>query len=383
MNVAVLIPIRSGGSGGFVKHLREVLPLWKQHEAISRLCVICPEGLLEEAESFGVETRCVARDDYRTGFRGMGQIVDHEDFDVALSTIPRPIAVRRCPVVVMIQNVEPIQNAVYPMSFRWRLRRWALSRETIAACKTATRVIAVSHYVKQQLCERLDIGSDRVHVIYHGFNPDESSVARKPRDIAHDEPFIFAAGSIVPYRGYEDLVKALGGLRSTGESIPRIVIAGSTLKLASGYWRYLKRLAASLDVEESLMWVGQLDRNEMTWCYRNTLMFVQTSRAEACPNIVLEAMGHGCLAISCDHPPMPEFFGNNAEYYATGNPEELARRILAVMHMGEEGRNQYRLAAKEHVARFSWKDAADQTATVLGLAAHGVPPAHNSVEGGK
>jgi glycosyltransferase involved in cell wall biosynthesis len=368
MNVAVLIPIRSGGSGGFVKHLREILPLWKQHRAISRLSIICPEGLLEELDGLGVEASLVDRNDYRTGFREMGRIVDHGGYDVALSTIPRPVAVQRCPVVAMVQNVEPIQNASYAMSLQWRLRRWVLRRETAAACHSARLVLAVSHYVKQCLCERFNLATDRVHAVYHGFNPDESSAGCRPAFDTGGEEFIFAAGSIVPYRGFEDIISALGILRRKGERVPRTVIAGSTLKLASSYWQALKGLASSLGVEDRLVWAGHLNQHEMTWCYNNARMFVQTSRAEACPNIVLEAMGHGCLAISCDHPPMPEFFDTHAEYYPTGNAEQLAERIVDVLLMAESEMIQRSRSAKDHVTKFSWTDAADKTATILGLA---------------
>ncbi len=52
-----------------------------------------------------------------------------------------------------------------------------------------------------------------------------------------------------------------------------------------------------------------------------------TSRAEACPNTVLEAMAHGAVSISTDQQPMPEFYGESAAYYRATDAAQLASQI--------------------------------------------------------
>lgn len=365
MKIAILLPVRAGGSGGFVKHLAEVLPFWLRKTSVQQVSVFSPDGVIHGFEFLGDEFRRVARDDYRTGFREMGKLVDDGGYDVALSTIPRPVAVRGCPVVTMVQNAEPIQSPSYPMPVLWRLRLWKLRRETTVACRNAARVIAVSNYVRQQLTDRLGVPAVKTDVVYHGFDPSEPTMAARPESTPEDQEFVFAAGSVVPYRGYEDIIRAAALLRQRRGRALNVVIAGEAHGLAPSTMRRLVRLARALDVEPHIFWAGQLNRNEMTWCYRNCRVFIQTSRAEACPNIVLEALGHGCITVSCDHPPMPEFFQEHASYYPTGNADMLARRIDEALEMKEEVAEDRRAGARLRASQFSWERTAGQTIEIL------------------
>ena len=138
--------------------------------------------------------------------------------------------------------------------------------------------------------------------------------------------FLFTAGSIRPARGLEDLVEALPGL--SGRSLPStVVIAGRSDSGTSGYQKALTERARQLGVANRIVWAGSLGEAEMVWCFRHCAAFVMTSRVEACPNVVLEAMSQGCACVSADGPPMPEFFGDTAVYYRAGDAAGLTRGL--------------------------------------------------------
>ena len=204
-------------------------------------------------------------------------------------------------------------------------------------------------------------------------------MAARPDIALEDGQFVFAAGSVVPYRGYDDIICAAALLRQRSGRALNVVIAGEAHGLAPSTMRRLERLARALDVESHIFWAGQLNRNEMTWCYRNCRLFIQTSRAEACPNIVLEALGHGCITVSCDHPPMPEFFEENASYYPTGNANVLAQRIGEALEMKEEVAEARRARARVRASQFSWERAAGHTIEILGKTLGD----HRMIESGK
>ena len=86
-----------------------------------------------------------------------------------------------------------------------------------------------------------------------------------------------------------------------------------------------------------------------------------TSRAEACPNTVLEAMSHGCVSVSTDQPPMPEFFGAAAIYYRAGDAGDLARQIGSLQPAGSSGQDALRHAARERAGTFAWSQTARRT----------------------
>lgn len=364
LSIAVVNPVRVTGSGGLLRHLEQVLPRWQRDERVRRVVVIVPRGAIAGLGRMGAEIVHVAARDFATGFREMGEIVDGGGFDVAISTSPRVVPTRHVPLATMVQNIEPIQPARYRMPMLWRARLWRLRQEIKAAVRQATRVIAVSKYVKEMVCDTCGVAPQTVEVVYHGFASEDVSETIPPA-APRAGRFGFCAGSLVPYRGFEDVVMALGRLDRGGMESVRFLFAGSGHHHARGYERDLRRLAERCGVTDQVIWLGELGREEMAWCYRHAEIFVQTSRAEACPNIVLEAMGHGCAIVSCDQPPMPELLGNAAHYYNTGDPGQLSMVLSQLMSAPEHVRRGLGERARAAAGRFSWDDTATRTLDVL------------------
>jgi len=364
MDIAIIVPLRIGACGGAIKHLAQILPFWTQYPKVHSVCIYVPEGI-EAQLALPATTICsFPTGDYRHSYASLCALIQQKQHDVALIITARHIAIPNIAVVTMVRNAEPIQHADYPMSLYWQARLWAYRREHRGACKRAKRVLAVSNYVKQQVIKIFDIESDRVDVVYHGFHSEEATAESKA--IPNTMPgFLFTAGVLAPYRGIEDIIYALAELKRNGIAHPSLVIAGSSPGKDSSYEKGLRRLAAKLGIESKIKWAGQLSRQEMTWCYQHCQAFLFTSRAEACPNIVLESMGHGAVCISCDHDPMPEIYGDAALFYPWGNGRMLADRIKVVMAMDEASCLDLRQKGLARIREFTWKRTAAQTLQVL------------------
>src|SRR5207244_1201704 len=123
-------------------------------------------------------------------------------------------------------------------------------------------------------------------------------------------------------RGLEDLLVAAGD----SKRIKPVVIAGADDTTVPGYARGLRQRAGS-----DVIWTGPLTDPEMAWCYDNCSTFVMTSRVEACPNVGLEALSHGCIVVSADNPPLPEIFGVAAVYYQARVPSSLTSQLESVV----------------------------------------------------
>jgi glycosyltransferase involved in cell wall biosynthesis len=93
-----------------------------------------------------------------------------------------------------------------------------------------------------------------------------------------------------------------------------------------------------------------------------------TSRVEACPNVALEAMSHGCACVSADGPPMPELFGDAALYYRPGDAEGLTRELERLLSGGDAA-PALRAAASTRAREFTWDETARQTVAELRIAA--------------
>ncbi len=105
----------------------------------------------------------------------------------------------------------------------------------------------------------------------------------------------------------------------------------------------------------------------MSWCYHHCSCFVTTSRAEACPNVLLEAMAHGCLCVSVDHRPMTDMLAEAGLYYTLGQPTDLARQLAAALVADASTRHRLRASTSERAIRWDWRRTAAETVDQLEL----------------
>ncbi len=249
------------------------------------------------------------------------------------------------PVVTMVRNMAPLELPFGGSSLAdapRNLVRFFLARR---ACRRSERVIAVSNHVRDFLVDRWKLDPQRVAVVYHGV--DAGRPGRRPEALPDDgSPFLFTAGSVRPARGLEDLADTISQIPAGY----RIVIAGEPDRETERYASRLRRRFAS----EQVLWLGHLAAQEMAWCFKNAHLFVMTSRAEACPNTVLEALAHRCLSVSTDQPPMPEFFHDAAVFYRRGDQRDLARAIGQCLALTESARNEMRERAIARSRCFTW-----------------------------
>ena len=90
-----------------------------------------------------------------------------------------------------------------------------------------------------------------------------------------------------------------------------------------------------------------------------------SSRVEACPNIVLESLSNGCISISANNPPLPEFYGDTAIYYTPNDEQSLTKAVLHILNIGEGQRRSISEKARKRAAKFSWDKTVERTMTEL------------------
>jgi len=142
-----------------------------------------------------------------------------------------------------------------------------------------------------------------------------------------------------------------------------------------GYYRKLKTAIRRFGLESSILFTGPLSEQEMRWCYQHCKMFLMTSRVEACPNIALETMAQGCIAIVAHNPPLPEMLDNTVFFYPPKEHNALAGRIERVLNMSEEQLNAMRRCSLERATQFSQDKCAKLTVAELIKAAGCTPQA--------
>lgn len=366
MRVAIVNLTAGGLSGGYLKYLRRLVPRLAAHPEMETLAVFVPSGSRAQLGDESTVIREWTADDARRGFPRLKQDVRDLRPDVVFIPTASWLDFVPAPTVIMVRNMEPLVRPFSGLPLREGLRN--LARRIVArrACNRAARVIAVSNYVRQFVVARWGIPKDSVPVVHHGADAIEGTPAvTVPHALKHDPSieFLFTAGSIRAARGLEDLVEALPGL-SERRLPSTVVIAGQTDSGTSRYQKALIERSRKLGVASQIVWAGSLDESEMSWCYRHCAGFVMTSRVEACPNVALEAMSHGCACVSVDGPPMPEFFGDAAVYYRAGDAAGLTRGLEQLL-LERKVAPRFRAAALLRARAFTWENTAQQTVAEL------------------
>lgn len=352
MRLALVVLTSGSVSGGVAKHLRHVVPLLLEDRRVSELRIFVPEGALDgPPPDWPIEAWPSADVLWRRRFlkRKLAEFAP----DVVFIPSARWLPANGRPIVVMVRNMEPLEAPFASGRLPEKLR--ALARRLIArrACRRADRIIAVSGHVRDYLVSQWSLPEAKIAVVPHGV--EDPPEPRRPESLSGlpDAPFIFTAGSIRPARGLTDLIAAL-----TDERIPaelQLVIAGRADAGTGQYQEELVALARRLGVIGRIHWAGQLNPSQMSWCFRNAALFVTTSRVEACPNTVLEAMRHGTLSVSGDNEPMPEFFGDSALYYRIGDARALAGSVAKALALPAEEQARLREISCARAAHYSWE----------------------------
>lgn len=369
MRLAVINATGGGISGGYRNYLTNILPFLAADNRIDTLLCVSPVSLsipewtqqhqkiqFVECRPFNVFSRSLDRE--------LGRLLNSFHPDVIFVPTARVMSFNNVPVVTMIQNMAPL------VSWKWyglleKPRLAAQWLETFRAVRQADRVISISDFVRQFLLTSWGVNPEKIVSIYFGAPLAASNPVRPVQIPSEWTDFIFTAGSIEPYRCLEDIIKCVGySKKSVGRHL-KVVLAGSARKTMQSYERRLKTMAELAGVSADLCWTGQLSKEEMGWCYKNCSAFVMTSRVEAAPNTVLEAMACGAVCIAADNAPMPEFFAEAALYYNPGNGEMLAAAISDVLSWDSAKRGQVSAAAYERSRKFTWEITAEKTVNLF------------------
>ena len=175
---------------------------------------------------------------------------------------------------------------------RWR----SIRRRISEAMKKATGVIAVSRSLRDRLLG-LGIPADLIAVVPNGvdrslFHWRDRDEARRALGLARDEKIVLSVGSLVPAKGFEDLIRAMS------LPLPR------NLKLyliGEGPQRpMLTALIEQLGLVKRVHLRGAVSQAELPDWYAAADLFCLPSHREGCPNVVLEALACGTPVVATD-----------------------------------------------------------------------------------
>ena len=369
MRLAIINYTGGGMSGGYKNYLKKLLPRIAIRDDVEAILCATPEAVKIDSLMEGLKnvtfTKCRPFN-FLNISSDLSLFRNLEEFspDILFIPVERYLNFKDVPVVNLIQNMEPfVSNGDFnPLPERLRqLLKYLYGKRAI---KKSDGIIALSKFVVGMLKIR---SKNKIKLIYHGIDQNKFRQNHKPSNISDTwvGKFVFTAGSIRCARGLEDILSAINYIKTQKNHNVKLVIAG---KVDLGMQNYKKKLVQYIvknNLSSEIHWVGNINEQEMNWCYKNCSMFVMTSRVESFGMIAGEAMANGCLCISSSSPCLPEIFNNSALFYEKNNFTDLGDKILKVLNLNQTTKEEMSLQAVNQSKQFSWDICADRTVDFL------------------
>ena len=352
-------------TGGGVTYLRQILPLFAAEPGVSVYLILHRDQLrLFEPLPDGIEA--VACDYVPRFFPTLiweqfklPGIARDLSADVLFSTANfGPVLARN--------HILLLRNATSVIRLARRLRPviywFMLSAATIVSLLKARRAVAVSNYAARVLTFGLrSVREKKVSVVYHGTAP-----VAQPR--THNEVQgvnLLAVSDIYVQKNYHTLLRALAILRQSRTDLT-LTIVGQ--EIDSYYAQSLRKLAADLDLGDSVRFVGHVATDELDTLYRECQLFVFPSAVETFGNPLLEAMARGVPIATSNTAAMPEVIGDAGLTFDPENAREMASRIATLL-VDPQLRVRLGEKAAKRAESFTWEETARRTLDILRAAA--------------
>lgn len=171
--------------------------------------------------------------------------------------------------------------------------------------KEADHIIAECPQDEEDLMHYYQAPQEKITIIPCGFNPHEffpldQMLARAVLNFDRSEHLILQLGRIVPRKGIDTVIRALGRLRKTSLAARLIIVGGETDNLDPGCNPEMVRLrgiAKEEGVEDRVEFAGRKNRDMLKYYYAAADIFITTPWYEPFGITPLEAMACGTPVI--------------------------------------------------------------------------------------
>jgi glycosyltransferase involved in cell wall biosynthesis len=169
------------------------------------------------------------------------------------------------------------------------------------------------------------------HVCAYNIIDDDDSRTAIARAVADpwlqqkEVPLIVAAGSLAPWKGFDDLIAAMA--RVVLQTPARLLILGEGTMRGE-----LNKLIIRYGLQGSVRLPGNVD-NPLAY-FSRAQVFVLSSHVEGMPNVLVEAMLCGCTPVATNCPTGPREVLQDGKYgylVPVRDPDSLAHGILRAL----------------------------------------------------
>lgn len=286
------------------------------------------------------------------------QINEH-NFDVILFHNPRtqrqPALLDARTMLILHGDLSWELPELLPQS-QSRIRLWHMAQRLFMP--QLDHVFAVSKDLGNRVATRFDIPHECWSVLYNGVNTNQyhPEATLDLEKYGFEQPYLLHVSSYAKKKNPEGLLRAIGEL---SRDDPPLVICGSGWERQS-----VNKLIESLRIEDRIIRLGYVPEKDLPGIYANADIFVFPSLHETFGIPIVESLASGTPVITANVYSMPEIAGGGGLFVDPESYTDISRKIKFLINNADErsrlGRNGIDIAK-----RYSWKEAAEQVATIL------------------
>jgi phosphoheptose isomerase len=205
----------------------------------------------------------------------------------------------------------------------------------------ADQVLAECPQDVDDLMQHYDASRDKITLIPCGFNPNEfypldRLLARMVLNLPAQDHIILQLGRMVPRKGVDNVVRALGRVNSTSNTVRLIVVGGESDDITTECNPEIARLqgiAAEAGVSDRVIFAGRKNRDMLKYYYAAADVFITTPWYEPFGITPLEAMACGTPVIGANVGGIKYSVvdGKTGYLVPPQDPEALAARLETLL----------------------------------------------------
>lgn len=259
------------------------------------------------------------------------------------------------PLVVIYHQIRPASFSSFSEGVASRMQRGfhtirAVTRSLLPAlnrfaARHADVQIALSEATRRDVEEYLKIKN--CVIVGNGLDTEKF----RPLNLAKTYDAVFL-GRLAPQKGIDVLLRAWDEIARENPNSRLILLGGGRPEDVSSY----RKMVRDLRLEESVVFAGFVEDEELVRILNSSKLFVFPSRKEGFAQAVSQAMGCGLCCILSDIRPLREVYGGAAVFCPVDQPSALAEKIRNLLADQNE-RERLSREARRLAESFSWDDS--------------------------
>ena len=237
--------------------------------------------------------------------------------------------------------------------------------------ESVNRVIATTPEQKKIMCEEYGISDEKIAIITPGFFPDkyrrmaENDLEKFIEKYKLPARFIFAAGRITPYKGYDLLIKAFKYVNQEVPEVKLVFAIGSHEPSEMEKRNKLSQLAESLGLADDVIFHGYVEELELF--YNVAEVMVLPSTYEPFGMVAIEGMACGTSAVVTSRGGLRDFLVDEQDALIVDplDTQALAETILKLLKDKRLRQEISRKGYEKAYSAFTWEHIAESTLDVI------------------